>query len=299
VAVLVDIHNTLLITALMRYGTPHQKETYLTKLCTDTCASFCLSEPSSGSDAFAMKTRAKLEGGEWMINGSKCWISNAKEAGLFLVFANAAPEKGHKGITAFVVERDNPGLTVGRKEEKLGIRASSTCDVTFQDCVVKESAVLGHIGGGYKMAIDLLNEGRIGIGAQMVGLARGAFDAVLPHLHERKQFGTALADFQGMQFQYARAAADIEAARVMVYNAARLKECGQPFVAQAAMAKLRATEVAQSVASQSIDWLGGVGFTRGLPAEKFYRDSKIGTIYEGTSNIQLLTIAKSIQAKFK
>eukprot|EP00277_Geminigera_cryophila_P044306 CAMPEP_0173077082 /NCGR_PEP_ID=MMETSP1102-20130122/12937_1 /TAXON_ID=49646 /ORGANISM="Geminigera sp., Strain Caron Lab Isolate" /LENGTH=380 /DNA_ID=CAMNT_0013947347 /DNA_START=411 /DNA_END=1553 /DNA_ORIENTATION=+ len=301
VAVLVDIQNTLLITAMMRYGTQLQKDTYLTRLCTDTCASFCLSEPSSGSDAFALKTRAKRDeaGGEWIINGSKCWISNAKEAGLFLVFANAAPENGHKGITAFVVDKENPGITVGRKEEKLGIKASSTCEVIFEDCVVKDSAVLGKVGGGYKMAIDLLNEGRIGIGAQMVGLARGAFDAALAHAHERKQFGTAVADFQGMQFQYARAAGDIEAARVMVYNAARLKECGMPFVAEAAMAKLRASEVAQSVASQAIDWMGGVGFTRGLPAEKFYRDSKIGTIYEGTSNIQLLTIAKSIQAKFK
>jgi alkylation response protein AidB-like acyl-CoA dehydrogenase len=299
VAVLVDIHNTLLITAMMRYGTPEQKEQYLARLCTDTCASFCLSEPSSGSDAFAMKTRATLQGGEWVLNGAKCWISNANEAGLFLVFANADPDKGHKGITAFVVERNNPGLAIGKKEDKLGIRASSTCELTFEDCRVPESAVLGPVGGGYKMAIGLLNEGRIGIGAQMVGLARGAFDAALPHLHQRKQFGSAVADFQGMQFQYARAAADIEAARVMVYNAARLKECGQPFVAQAAMAKLRATEVAQSVASQCIDWLGGVGFTRGLPAEKFYRDSKIGTIYEGTSNIQLLTIAKSIQAQYK
>ena len=245
VAVLVDIHNTLLITAMMRYGTEEQKEKYLTRLCTDTCSSFCLSEPSSGSDAFAMKTRAVRDeaAGGWIINGGKCWISNAKEAGLFLVFANADPDKGHRGITAFVVERSNPGLTVGRKEEKLGIRASSTCELSFEDCRVGDEAVLGPVGGGYKIAIELLNEGRIGIGAQMVGLARGAFDAAMPHLHERKQFGSAIADFQGMQFQYARAAADIEAARVMVYNAARLKECGQPFVAQAAMAKLRATEV--------------------------------------------------------
>jgi len=265
VAVLVDIHNTLLITAMMRYGTQEQKEKYLRRLCKDTCASFCLSEPSSGSDAFAMKTRATQQGGEWVITGSKCWISNAKEAGLFVVFANADPDKGHRGITAFVVERENPGLTIGKKEDKLGIRASSTCELTFEDCRVSGSAVLGAVGGGYKMAIELLNEGRIGIGAQMVGLARGAFDSALPHLHQRKQFGTAVADFQGMQFQYARAAADIEAARVLVYNAARLKECGRPFVAQAAMAKLHATEVAQSVASQCIDWLGGVGFTRGLP----------------------------------
>jgi len=301
VAVLVDIQNTLLITAIMRYGTEAQKEKYVTRLSTDTCGSFCLSEPASGSDAFAMKTKAtRDEGtGDWIINGAKCWISNANEAGLFVVFANADPDKGHKGITSFIVERGNPGLTVGRKEEKLGIRASSTCELQFDDCRVSSDCVLGPVGSGYKMAIDLLNEGRIGIGAQMVGLARGAFDAALPHMHERKQFGSAVADFQGMQFQYARAAADIEAARVMVYNAARLKENGEPFLVEAAMAKLRATEVAQAVASQCIDWLGGIGFTRGLPAEKFYRDSKIGTIYEGTSNIQLLTIAKHIQAKYK
>jgi len=301
VAVMIDIQNTLLITAFMRYGTEEQKKKYLTRLSTDTVCSFCLTEPGSGSDAFALKTKATWDEGskEWVLDGGKCWISNSKEAGLFLVFANADFDKKHKGITAFVVERDNPGLAVGKKEDKLGIRASSTCEVTLDNCRVGADAVLGPQGEGYKMAIDLLNEGRIGIGAQMIGLARGAFDAAMPYLHQRKQFGSAIADFQGMQFQYARAAMEIESARVLVYNAARLKEQGRPFVAEAAMAKLHATEVAQRVASQCIDWIGGIGFTKGMPNEKFYRDSKIGTIYEGTSNIQLLTIAKSIQAKYK
>ncbi|KAJ1483171.1 acyl-coenzyme A dehydrogenase, partial [Baffinella frigidus] len=278
VAVMVDIQNTLLITAFMRYGTPEQKTKYLTRMCTDTVASFCLSEAGSGSDAFALKTSAKLDEatGEWVLDGTKAWISNSAEAGLFVVFANADFTKSHRGITAFIIERSNPGLSVGKKEEKLGIRASSTCEVRLEGCRVTADAVLGQVvGDGYKMAIGLLNEGRIGIGAQM-----------------------AIADFQGMQFQYARAAAEIEGARVMVYNAARLKESGQPFVQEAAMAKLLATEVAQKVSSQCIDWVGGVGFTKGLPFEKFYRDSKIGTIYEGTSNIQLATIAKGIQSKY-
>jgi len=301
VAVMIDIQNTLLITAFMRYGTPEQKTQYLTRLCTDTVCSFCLTEPASGSDAFALKTRATWDeqGKSWVIDGTKCWISNSKEAGLFLVFANVDFGKKHKGITAFIVEADAVGVTIGKKEEKLGIRASSTCEVSFESVRVGPDCILGKEGEGYKMAIELLNEGRIGIGAQMVGLARGAFDAVMPYLHERKQFGTAVADFQGMQFQYARAAMEIECARVMVYNAARLKEAGLPFVTEAAMAKLKATEVAQMVASQCIDWVGGIGFTTGMPCEKFYRDSKIGTIYEGTSNIQLMTIAKAIQAQHK
>merc|ERR1719229_411865 len=297
VAVLMDIHNTLLVTMMNRYGTPEQKQNYLARMSTDTVSSFCLSEPGAGSDAFALKTSAKRDGDDWILEGNKAWISNSQEAGLFLVFANADPSKGHKGITAFVVERDNPGLTIGKKEDKLGIRASSTCEISLDACRVPADAMLGDLGQGYKMAISLLNEGRIGIGAQMVGLARGAFDYALAYMCTRKQFGKPVADFQGMQFQYARARMEIEAARVLVYNAARLKESGQPFVVEAAMAKLKASEVAQSVSSQAIDWLGGVGFTKEFLAEKYYRDSKIGTIYEGTSNIQLATIAKLIRAK--
>jgi len=299
VAVLMDIQNTLLVTAFRDYGTKEQAEKYLPRLATDTVCSFCLSEPESGSDAFALKTKATKDGDGWILEGSKSWISNAMEAGLFVVFANAAPEKGHKGITAFIVEASNPGIRLGKKEDKLGIRASSTCEVILEDCRVGPDAVLGEVGMGYKMAIGLLNEGRIGIGAQMVGLAQGAFDYALQYMCSRKQFGTPIADFQGMQFQYARARMEIEAARVLVYNAARRKESGLPFVQEAAMAKLKASEVAQDVSSQCIDWLGGVGFTKEFLAEKFYRDSKIGTIYEGTSNIQLATIAKLIRAEYK
>lgn len=298
VAVLMDIQNTLLITSFNKYGTTEQKETYLSRLATDTVGSFCLSEPGSGSDAFALKTRATRDGSDWIINGGKCWISNSIEAGLFVVFANADPTLGHKGITAYVVERENPGLTIGKKEDKLGIRASSTCEIALDNCRVPAGAVLGEVGLGYKMAISLLNEGRIGIGAQMVGLASGAFDYAMRYMCTRKQFGHPIADFQGMQFQYARAAMEIEAARLLVYNAARLKESGAPFVQEAAMAKLKSSEVAQDVASQCIDWLGGVGFTKEFLAEKYYRDSKIGTIYEGTSNIQLQTIAKNIRQAY-
>lgn len=299
VAVLMDIQNTLLITAFQRYGTQAQKEKYLSRLATDTVCSFALSEQSSGSDAFALKARAVRDGEGWVINGSKAWISNSKEAGLFVVFATVDPEKKHKGITAFIVESSNPGLSLGKKEDKLGIRSSSTCEVVLEDCRVPGDAVLGEVGVGYKIAIGLLNEGRIGIGAQMVGLAQGAFDYALAYMVTRKQFGQSVADFQGMQFQYARAQMEIEAARVLVYNAARLKENGLPFVEEAAMAKLKASEVAQSVSSQCIDWLGGVGFTKEFLAEKYYRDAKIGTIYEGTSNIQLATIAKIVRARYE
>jgi len=295
VAVMMDIQNTLNVTAFRHYGTKEQQAQYLPRLATDTVCSFALSEPGSGSDAFALKTKATKDGDDWIIDGSKCWISSAVEAGLFVVFANVAPEKGHKGITAFVIEKDNPGLKIGKKEDKLGIRASSTCELILEECRVPADAVLGEIGMGYKMAISLLNEGRIGIGAQMVGLACGAYDYALTYMCTRKQFGQSVADFQGMQFQYARARMEIEAARLLVYNAARLKESGKPFVAEAAMAKLKSSEVAQSVSSECIDWLGGVGFTKEFMAEKYYRDSKIGTIYEGTSNIQLLTIAKSVR----
>jgi len=299
VAVLMDIQNTLLVTAFREYGSEEQRQQYLTRLATDTVASFCLSETGSGSDAFALQTRAVRDGSDWVLEGSKCWISNALEAGIFVVFANVDPSKGHRGITAFIVERGNPGLKIGKKEDKLGIRASSTCELVLEGCRVPGTAVLGEVGQGYKMAISLLNEGRIGIGAQMVGLAEGAFDYALAYMCTRKQFGQPVADFQGMQFQYARARMEIECARVLVYNAARLKESGKPFVVEAAMAKLKASEVAQSVSSQCIDWLGGVGFTKEFGAEKYYRDSKIGTIYEGTSNIQLATIAKHVRQGYE
>jgi alkylation response protein AidB-like acyl-CoA dehydrogenase len=295
VAAMMDIHNTLLVRAFMEYGTEEQRGTWLPRLASDTLAAFCISEPGSGSDAFALQTRAVRDGDDWVIDGGKCWISNAMEAGVFVVFANADPSKGHKGITAFVVEKGNPGLQIGKKENKLGIRASSTCELVFESMRVPGNAVLGEVGQGYKIAIGLLNEGRIGIAAQMVGLASGAFDYAMSYMCTRKQFGQVVADFQGMQFQYARAKMEIEAARCLVYNAARLKENGKPFVMEAAMAKLKASEVAQSVTSEAIDWLGGVGFTKEFLAEKYYRDSKIGTIYEGTSNIQLATIAKELR----
>eukprot|EP00927_Polykrikos_kofoidii_P061248 TRINITY_DN56106_c0_g1_i1.p1 TRINITY_DN56106_c0_g1~~TRINITY_DN56106_c0_g1_i1.p1 ORF type:complete len:455 (-),score=92.07 TRINITY_DN56106_c0_g1_i1:258-1622(-) len=298
VAVIMDIQNTLLITAFREYGSATQRDVYLRRLCTDTVASFCLSETASGSDAFALKTKAVRDGDDWVIDGTKCWISNAVEAGVFVVFATIDPSKGHRGITAFIVERDNPGLIVGKKEDKLGIRASSTCELVLEGCRVPADAVLGEVGKGYKIAIGLLNEGRIGIAAQMVGLADGAFDYALKYMCTRKQFGTIVADFQGMQFQYARAKMEIEAARTLVYNAARLKENGLPFVQEAAIAKLKASEVAQQVSSQCIDWLGGVGFTKEFVAEKYYRDAKIGTIYEGTSNIQLQTIAKHLRSQY-
>jgi len=300
ISVIVDIQNTLLNTSLMKYGTPEQKSQWLPRLATDTLGSFCLSESGSGSDAFAMKTTATLQkDGTYKINGTKQWISNAREAGFFLVFANADPSKGYKGITAFLVARDTPGLNIGKKEDKMGIRASSTCELSFDDMVVSPDSILGGVGNGYKIAIGSLNEGRIGIGAQMVGLAQGAFDAAMPYIHARKQFGQTISSFQGVQFSVASMATEIEAARLMVYNAARLKEAGQPFLQQAAMAKLKASQVAERVASQAIEWMGGVGFTKEFPNEKFYRDAKIGTIYEGTSNLQMQTIAKNISKQYQ
>eukprot|EP00741_Cyanophora_paradoxa_P003488 tig00000711_g3387.t1 len=300
VAVVVDIQNTLVNTVLLRYGTEEQKRAYLPRLAGDTVASFCLSEPGSGSDAFALRTTARREpGGGFVLEGTKCWISNAEEAGLFLVFANADPRAGYRGISAFMVERGAPGLTVGRKEDKLGIRASSTCEVALEGVRVPEAALVGELGRGYKIAIDVLNEGRIGIGAQMVGLAQGAFDATLPYVLQRRQFGSPVGDFQGMQFQYAQLATELEAARLMVYNAARLREAGRPFAMEAAMAKLFSSQVAERVASQCVEMHGGVGFTRAAPVEKFYRDAKIGSIYEGTSNMQLQTIARAVAAKFR
>lgn len=298
ISVLVDVQNTLVINALNRWATDEQKARYLPKMASEWVGSYCLSEAGSGSDAFALKTRAERKGDKWVINGNKLWITNAKEASLFLVFANVDFDKGYKGITAFIVEKGTPGFTVGKKEDKLGIRASSTCELIFEDVEVSEAQVLGEVGKGYKIAIETLNEGRIGIGAQMVGLAQGALDVAMKHMLERKQFGKRLADFQGMQFQYAQCATDIEAARLMVYNAARLKDAGKPFLKEAAMAKLVASQVAQRVSSMCVEFHGGVGFTREYPAEKFYRDAKIGSIYEGTSNMQLQTIAKIMQSHY-
>jgi len=291
-SVLVDVQNTLVNNALIRWGTDAQKEKYLSKLTTEWVGSYALSEASSGSDAFALKTRAKDAGDHYELTGHKLWITNAKESSLFIVLANVDLDQGYKGITAFLVERDFEGFSVGKKENKLGIRASSTCELLFDGCKVPKENVLGEVGKGYKIAIETLNEGRIGIGAQMLGIAQGAFDYAMGYMQERKQFGKAIAEFQGMQFQYAKLATEIEAARLLVYNAARLKDAGQDFIKQAAMAKLYASEVAERTASLAVEFLGGVGFTKEYPVEKFYRDAKIGKIYEGTSNMQLQTIAK-------
>jgi len=292
VAVLVDVQNTLVENGLLRWGNAEQKARYCPKLASEWVGSYALSEASSGSDAFALKARAEKRGDRFILRGRKLWITNAAESSLFIVFANVDPDKGYKGITAFLVERGFPGLSVGKKEDKLGIRASSTCELLLDECEVPEENVLGEVGKGYKIAIESLNEGRIGIGAQMLGLAEGAFAGALAYMRERTQFGKAIAEFQGMQFQYARLAMEIEAARLLVYNAARLKDAGQPFVKEAAMAKLFASEVAERTASQCVEFFGGIGFTREGSAEKFYRDAKIGKIYEGTSNMQLATIAK-------
>ncbi|KAI9291290.1 acyl-CoA dehydrogenase NM domain-like protein, partial [Neoconidiobolus thromboides FSU 785] len=293
VSVVCDVQNTLVDTLFRKYGNKQLNEKYLPKLATNTVGCFCLSEAGSGSDAFALSTKAVKEGDNYIITGNKLWITNSKEAEIFLVFANAEPEKGYKGITCFVVEKDM-GVQIAKKESKLGIRASSTCGLTFDGVKVPASNILGEYGKGYKYAIEILNEGRIGIAAQMLGLAQGVFDATLPYLFERKQFGEKIGNFQGMQHQYAQAATEIEAARLLTYNAARLRDEGQPFVHQAAMAKLYSSQIAQKVSSQCVDWMGGVGFTREYPIEKFYRDAKIGSIYEGTSNIQLTTIAKNL-----
>ncbi|WP_437550289.1 acyl-CoA dehydrogenase [Sorangium sp. So ce367] len=298
VSVLVDVQNTLVANAFLRWGTEAQKERYLPRLSRDWIGSYALSEAGSGSDAFALAARAERRGDRWILNGRKLWITNANESSVFLVFANVDPTKGYKGITAFVVERSFPGFSVGKKENKLGIRASSTCELVLEDCEVPEGNVIGEVGKGYKIAIETLNEGRIGIGAQMLGLAAGAFDHAMRYMGERKQFGQSIASFQGVQFQYARVAMEIEAARLLVYNAARLKDAGQPFVKEAAMAKLFASEVAERTASLCIEFMGGVGFTKDYPVEKLYRDAKIGKIYEGTSNMQLSTIAKLLQAGY-
>ncbi|MDE0102183.1 MAG: acyl-CoA dehydrogenase family protein [Bryobacterales bacterium] len=294
VSVVVDVQNTLVANALLRWGSDDQRRRFLPRLSRDTVASYALSEAGSGSDAFAMQARANPADGGWVLNGRKLWITNASEAGLFLVFANADPAAGYRGVTAFVVERESPGLTVGKKEDKLGIRASSTCEVLFDDCFVPSENVLHEPGRGYTVAIETLNEGRIAIGAQMVGIAEGAFGHALQYIQERKQFGQRIADFQGVQFQVAKMATEIEAARLLVWNAARLKDRGEHFVPSAAIAKYHASEMAVRITAECVDLFGGVGFTNDYPVAKFYRDAKIGTIYEGTSNMQLQTIAKAL-----
>jgi alkylation response protein AidB-like acyl-CoA dehydrogenase len=292
--VVVDVQNTLVNNALLRWTTEEQRKRYLPRMVADTVGAYALSEAGSGSDAFALQTKAELKGSDYVLNGRKLWITNAKEAGLFILFATVDPAAGYKGITAFIIEKAFPGFTVGKKEDKLGIRASSTCELILEDCRVPRNNVLGEVGKGYKIAIETLNEGRIGIGAQMLGVARGAWEYAAKYAQERKQFGKPLADFQGIQFQIAQMATDIEAARLLVYNAARMKDAGVNFVKEAAMTKLFCSQVAERVTSLAIEIYGGYGFTKDYPVEKYWRDSKIGKIYEGTSNMQLQTIAKLV-----
>ncbi len=292
--VIVDVQNTLVNNALLRWGTEEQKKRYLPRMASEWCGAYALSEAGSGSDAFALQTRAELRGDEYVLNGQKLWITNGKEASLFIMIATVDPSAGYKGITAFIVEKDFPGFTVGKKEDKLGIRASSTCELILEDCRMPKANVLGEVGKGYKIAIETLNEGRIGIGAQMLGLAEGAWQYAMKYSQERKQFGKTISEFQGVQFQLAQMATDIEAAKMMVYNAARMKDAKMNFVKEAAMTKLFASQVAERVASLCVEIYGGYGFTKDYPVEKFFRDSKIGKIYEGTSNMQLSTIAKMV-----
>ena len=293
-AVIVDVQNTLCNNVILRWGNEDQKQRYLPRLAKNTVCSFALSEAGSGSDAFALATRAVRQGEHYLITGRKLWITNAAEAGLYLLFANANPDAGHRGITCFIVERDAAGFEVGKHEDKLGIRASSTCELILDECRVPAENVLGEEGKGYKIAIETLNEGRIAIGAQMAGLARGALDHAIAYAKQRKQFGKPIAEFQAVQFELAEMATDVEAARLLVYNAARLRDAGRPFVAEAAMAKYFASQIAETTASRAIEVFGGVGFTKDYPVEKLYRDAKIGRIYEGTSNMQKTTIAKQI-----
>ncbi len=297
VGVFVDVQNTLVNNALLRWGSPEQKKKYLAQLAAERVGAYALSEAGSGSDAFALATRAVDAGDHYVLNGRKLWITNGNEAEVFIVFANADPSAGYKGITAFVVEKSFEGFSVGKKENKLGIRASSTTELILEDCRVPKENVLGEVGKGYKVSIETLNEGRIGIGAQMIGIARGALDAALHYTSEREQFGKAVNEFQGVQFQLAEMATELEAARLMVYNAARLKDAGRPFVKEAAMAKLQSSRAAERISSKAIELYGGYGFVKDYPVEKFWRDSKIGAIYEGTSNMQLQTIAKMIIGK--
>jgi butyryl-CoA dehydrogenase/short/branched chain acyl-CoA dehydrogenase len=296
-AVVVDVHNTLCNNALLRWCNEEQKRRYLPKMASNMVGAYALSEVDSGSDAFALATRAELKGNEFILNGRKLWISNGKEASLFIVFANLDPSLGYKGITAFLVEKDFPGFSVGKKEDKLGIRASSTCELIMDDCRVPVANLLGEKGKGYKIAMETLNEGRIGIGAQMVGVAQGAWEAALNYAQERKQFGQPIANFQAIQFDLAQMATEIQAARLMVYNAARMKDAGMNFAKEAAMAKLFTSQVAQRVTSRAVEIFGGYGFTKDYPVEKFFRDAMIGAIYEGTSNMQLSTIAKLVMGK--
>jgi alkylation response protein AidB-like acyl-CoA dehydrogenase len=292
--VIVDVQNTLVANAILRWANEEQKRRYLPKLASDTPGAYALSEAGSGSDAFALQTRAGLKGSDFVLNGRKLWITNSKEAGLFILFATVDASKGYKGITAFLIEKDFPGFTVGKKEDKLGIRASSTCELILEDCRVPKENVLGEVGKGYKIAIETLNEGRIGIGAQMLGVARGAWEYAAKYAQERKQFGKTISEFQGIQFQIAQMATEIEATRLMVYNAARMKDAKVDFVREAAMSKLFASQVAERVTSLAIEIYGGYGYTKDYPVEKYWRDAKIGKIYEGTSNMQLATIAKLV-----
>ena len=295
--VIVDVQNTIVNNAVMRWANAEQKKRYLPRLAADTVSSYALSEAGSGSDAFAMATQAQDCGDHFLLNGRKLWITNAAESGLFLLFANANPSAGYRGITAFLIERSFPGFQVGKKEDKLGLRASSTCELILDNCRVQRENVMGEVGKGYKIAIETLNEGRIAIGAQMIGLARGALDHAIGYARQRKQFGKTISDFQGVQFQLAKMATEVEAARLLVYNAARMRDAGIPFVTEAAMAKYYSSEIAEEVASKAIEVFGGVGVTKDYPVEKLYRDAKIGRIYEGTSNIQLMTIAKKLLEK--
>jgi butyryl-CoA dehydrogenase/short/branched chain acyl-CoA dehydrogenase len=292
--VIVDVQNTLVNNALICWGNEAQKRRYLPKMASDTVGAYALSEAASGSDAFALQTRAELKGGEYVLNGRKLWITNAKEAGLFILFATLDPAKGYKGITAFLIEKTFPGFTVGKKEDKLGIRASSTCELMLEDCRLPQENVLGEPGKGYKIAIETLNEGRIGIGAQMIGVARGAWEYAVKYAKERKQFGKSISEFQAIQFQLAQMATEIEAARLLVYNTARMKDAGMNFLKEAAMTKLYTSQVAERVTSLAVEIYGGAGFTKDYPVEKYFRDAKIGKIYEGTSHMQLGTIAKII-----
>jgi alkylation response protein AidB-like acyl-CoA dehydrogenase len=294
VAVLVDVQNTLVVNAILRWGSDDVKQRYLPRLAADTVGAYALSEAGSGSDAFALTTRATPDGDGYVLNGRKLWITNGNEADIFLVFATISPEAGYRGVTAFVVERGFPGFTVGRKEDKLGIRASSTCELIIEDCRVPKAQILGEPGKGYKVAIETLNEGRIGIGAQMIGIAKGALGHAVKYTKERRQFGKAIAEFQLVQGQLARMATEVEAARLLVYNAARLRDAGKPFLTEAAMAKLYSSEVAERVTSLAVNLYGGYGYVKDYPVEKLWRDAKIGQIYEGTSNMQLVTIAKQL-----
>jgi alkylation response protein AidB-like acyl-CoA dehydrogenase len=294
--VVVDVQNTLVVNAILRYGSPDIQHRYLSLLGSRKVGAYALSEAQSGSDAFALQTRAAVKNGDYVLSGRKLWITNGKEAGLYIVLGTVDPNSGYRGITAFLVEREFPGFSVGKKEDKLGIRASSTCELMLEDCAVPKQNVLGEVGKGYKIAIETLNEGRIGIGAQMVGLAHGAWEYALNYAKERNQFGRPIAEFQSIQFQLAQMATEIEAARLMVYNAARMKDAGVPFVKEAAMAKLFSSQVAERVSSLAVEMYGGYGYTKDYPVEKYFRDAKIGKIYEGTSNMQLQTIAKLLLA---